>query len=371
MGEFVMVDEIASIPIPGGLNCAGGVNSGPGSEFTMDRFVAGPENVLAEVAVQSILNDQAGRFNPMLFHGSKGTGKSHLACGIAAQWRRTFRGRMVCVTAKEFAGELADAFEVNAVVEFRARYRECALLTLEAVELLSGRSAAQIELIQTLDALLHRGSQIILTASEPPARLNQLHPSLASRLGSGLVVSLVAPGVEARSVLLRHLAKRRHIALAEPAARILAEGICGTVPELWAAITELSEWEPVARRDGGAIDAESARHYIRRRAAAREPPLSAIAVQTARYFALRLADLRGPSRRRAVVTARDVAMYLARLLTSNSLDQIGKYFGGRDHATVLHGCRKTGSLLQSDPAVQQAVQRLGSKWESVPEGPPR
>lgn len=357
-----MVDEITNIPIPGIPNHHEGANSRAGAQFVLDRFFAGPENLLVEVAVRSVLNDQPGRFNPLFFHGSNGTGKSHLACGIAAQQRHRFRGGAVCVSAKQFARELADAFEVNAVPEFRTKYRDCSLFVLEDVEALSGRSAAQIELVHTFDALLDRGAQMILTASASPARLNQLLPTLASRLSQGLVVALAPPGVEARMVLLRHLAQLRHIELTESVGQILAEGLCGTVPDLFAAVGELASIAPL---DRGTIGAESAREFARRQSAVREPPLADIAVQTARYFGLRLADLRGPSRRRAVVTARDVAMYLARLLTNRSFDQIGEYFGGRDHTTVAHGCRKTGNLLKSDPAIDHAVQKLTEKWRTA------
>jgi len=356
-----MVDEIVTIPIRG-QDTPRNNGNGAAHPFTLDRFFAGPENALVEVAIESVLNERASRFNPLLLCGRPGTGKSHLACGMAAQWRRVFRSRVVCVTAREFARELADAFEVNAVVEFRKQYRECSLLTVEDLDKLAGRSAAQVELVYTLDALRDRGSQMVLTAAQPPARLNQLHPTLASRLSEGLVITLSPPGLEVRTNLLQHLARLRRVRMAEPVAHILAEGVTGTVPELFRAFSEL---ELAARLAGGAFDAESARAYLRHRSAAEEPPLSAIAVHTARYFALRLADLRGPSRRRAVVTARDVAMYLARSLTRNSLEQIGHYFGGRDHTTVLHGCRKTGILLKSDPTIQQAVERLGHKWKQA------
>lgn len=357
-----MMDEIATIPLSGIHRHSPGSNGAPASPFAPECFFAGPENALVEVAVRSVLDERTARFNPLVVCGPPGTGKSHLAWGIAAQWRSMFRTRVVCLSAKEFAGELADAFEVNAVVEFRLKYRECSLLVLEDLQTLAGRSTAQIELIHTLDALLDRGSQVLLTASDPPTRLSQLHPLLASRLGAGLVVTLSPPGVEVRTRLLRHWAGLRCIELSESVARILAGEVHGSVPELCAAFAEL---ESAARLNGVGIDAESARQYVRQRNAAAEPPLSAIAVQTARHFSLRLADLRGPSRRRAVVTARDVAMFLARRLTSHSLEQIGHYFGGRDHTTVLHGCRKTGNLLKTDPAVQRAIERLGSKWRNA------
>ena len=357
-----MIDEIARIPLSGRNDYLQGSQEEGLKRLATDCFYAGSENPLVEVAVQSVLNNRATRFNPLMFCGPPGTGKSHLACGLADQCRRSHRSRVICVSAKEFAHELADAFEVNAVVEFRVKYRECSLLVLEDIEKLAGRSASQVELIHMLDSLLERGSQVILTASEPPTRLEQIYPTLASRLGAGLVVVLVPPGLPVRSALLRHWAGRRHINLAEPVAQILAEGIQGTAPELMAAFEEL---EQTALLDGRVIDADSARSYLRRRSAEHEPPLSAIAVRTARYFSLRLGDLRGPSRRRAVVTARDVAMYLARSLTRNSLEQIGHYFGGRDHTTVLHGCRKTGNLVKTDPAVRQAIERLAGKWKGA------
>ena len=273
-----------------------------------------------------------------------------------------FRSRALCVTAKEFAAELADAFEVNAVVEFRKKYRECSLLTLDDIDSLAGRSAAQIELVYTLDALVDRGTQVVLTASVPPARLNQLHPTLVSRIGEGLAVGLAPPCVEVRTALWRRFAQLRQVELPEPVARILAEGVRGTVSDLQTAFAEL---EPAARLDRGHIDACWARKFIHSRSADRQPPLSAIATRTARHFTLHLADLRGPSRRRAIVTARNIAMYLARQLTDHSLDHIGTYFGGRDHTTVLHGCRKTENLLKSDPLTQQAIDRIRRKWDNA------
>ncbi|MDZ7618405.1 MAG: DnaA/Hda family protein [Patescibacteria group bacterium] len=362
-----MAGEIARIPLSGKTDYTDSGTKEAVLRFALDCYYVGSENPLVEVAVRSVLNDRAGRFNPLLFCGPPGTGKSHLACGMADQWRRVYRGRVVCVSAKTFARDLADAFEVNAVVEFRARYRECSLLALEDIERLSGRSAAQVEMIHTMDALLSAGTQIVLTASELPTRLDQLHPTLASRLIAGLVVRLAPPGPAVRATLLRHMAAARSIELSEPVAHILAEGVPGTVPDLMVVFDELEQ----AARLAGGIHADAVRAYLRARNAAREPQLSAIAVRTARYFSLRLGDLRGPSRRRAVVTARDVAMYLARSLTRNSLEQIGHYFGGRDHTTVLHGCRKTGDLLKTDPAVQQAIERVGSKWRGVGPGAQR
>ncbi len=353
-----MVDTIANIPLPGQRKCNFQGDLNPPPAFALDRFVAGPENALAELAVRSVLNNQGSRYNPLVLCGPQGTGKTHLACGMTVQWRRMFRTRVVCIPAREFAQELAEAFEVNSVLEFRTKYRECSLLTVDDVDRLSGRPAAQVELVHTLDALLERGSQVVLTASEPPTRLKQLHPPLASRLAAGLTVTLALPNPEVRATVLNYVAQTRQTELPAAVVKLLAERIDGTVPDLFQVFSDL---EALARRRNVAIDLPMAQGYLQRRAAGREPDLADIATSAARHFGLRLADLRGPARHRAVVTARDVAMYLARKLTRRSLENIGAYFGGRDHTTVLHGCRKVEGRLESDPVIRQAAEKLEKK----------
>ena len=172
---------------------------------------------------------------------------------------------------------------------------------------------------------------------------------------------LALPGPDTRLAILERWSNLREVQMAESILKLLAEGLAGTVPELLGAMLQL---EVPAREEGRPIDARQIREFLSQRDSTLRPKLRDIAALTARHFTLRLGDLRGSSRRRPVVTARDVAIYLCRQLTRESLSRIGEYFGGRDHTTVLHACRKTEELLQADPAIRQAIDRLLQKFPS-------
>ena len=357
-----MVDGVINIPLRGRpLVETTSADTEGGERAALDHFVAGPENRLAEVAVRGVLHGDSPSYNPVVIYGPAGTGKSHLAWGIAefrsrqlADQSATDR-RVVCVSARTFARELANAFEVHSVEEFRQKYRECDLLVLEDVGQLAGKAAAQEELVHTIDELIANDAQLVVTSAEHPTQLVRISPALRSRLIGGLTAQLSPPSRAVRAIVLRRLARLRRIELHTAAAAMLTKEISGTVPRL---IDALLEMEKPARLDGGVIDCDLAQAYLDNHAARRGPQIRQIAIQTARYFSLRLADLRGPSRQRNIVTARSVAMYLARTLNGANYQLIGQEFGGRDHTTVMHSYRKIKRMVKSDPAIQKAVEHL-------------
>jgi len=323
------------------------------------EFFAGPENCLIEPAVSGVLGRQPTPYNPLFLYGPSGTGKSHLARGLTATWKLNFpQSRVAYATAIDFAREMADAFETQSVEDFRSRYRGVSLAVFEDIGELATKPAAQEELIRTLDAVLERGGQVVVTASSAPQEIAGFSPSLQSRLSAGLCLPLALPGVDTRRAILRQWSNLRDVEMADTILDLLAEGLAGTVPELLGAMLQL---ELPASEKGHPINAHQIREFLSQRDSALRPKLRDIATLTARHFSLRLSDLRGPSRRRPVVAARDVAIHLCRQLTRESLSRIGEYFGGRDHTTVLHACRKTEELLQSDPAIRQAMDQLQRK----------
>jgi chromosomal replication initiator protein len=261
-------------------------------------------------------------------------------------------------TATDFAREFADAVDTQAVEEFRRRYRTPALLVVEDLGRLQAKPAAQQELQHTLDVLLQTGRRAVLTALRSPPELSGLAPTLRSRLIQGLTVPLAVPEGLTRRVLVRRLADCRGLPLPDEAVTLLADGLYGPVPKLSAALMQL---QASADLEACPIDAERIRAFLARQRRLAAPRLQQIAATTARYFCVRVADLRSPSRRQTIVTARGVAMYLARLLTDESFRQIGQYFGGRDHTTILHGYRKTEQLLKTEPLIQKAVGELQEK----------
>ena len=357
-----MAQGVVTIPLTGQPLAADAAQDGHRGPTSFE-FFAGPENSLIEAAVCGVLGRQPTPYNPLVLYGRSGTGKSHLARGLAATWKENFpQSRVAYATASDFAREMCDAFEAQSVEDFRSLYRGANLVVFENVGELEGKPAAQEELIRTIDAVIQQGGQVVVTASCPPQEIAGFPPALQSRLSAGLCVPLALPGPDTRLAILERWSKSREVEMADSILKLLAEGLAGTVPELLGAMLQL---EIPARDKGRPVDAHQVRDFLLRRDSALRPKLRDIAGLTARHFTLRLADLRGASRRRPVVTARDVAMYLCRQLTRDSLSRIGEFFGGRDHTTVLHACRKTEERLQSDPAIRQAIDHLQRKLSAA------
>ena len=207
-----------------------------------------------------------------MLHGPSGTGKSHLARGLLAAWRDHFPGQtVVYTTAIDFARELADAMETQAIVDLRNRYRTAGLLVFEDVGRLGDKAAAQAELIHTLDAVMPEGGQVVVTAPLPPPELRGPLPALQSRLLAGLSVSLSPPGARTRLAILQQLAALREIELPEPVAQALADGLNGTVPELLGALVQL---EVPARMNDVPIDSAAVRRYLADRNKRCQPQLT-------------------------------------------------------------------------------------------------
>jgi chromosomal replication initiator protein len=356
-----MVDATLDIPLPGkAMSYPIGGKEEAAFPTKLDNFVAGPENRLVEAVIHAVLEGQPHDYNPIFLYGPSGTGKSHLAQGLAAAWKaRHRRAHVHCTTAVDFARELAEAIESQGVEEFRVKYRQAALAVFEDLgELGQKRSeklSAQEELIFTLDALVRRESWVIVTCSKSPAELHDILPALQSRLLAGLTVPIAPPEVETRLTILERVARERRIPLPKSAAQTLAEGFYGTVPELLGALTQL---EVPARRDGKALDLRTIRHFLDEKKRAGVPEIPQIVATVAKHFGLKLSELRSPSRRRAVVNARAAAIHLARKITRASLEQIGRYFGGRDHTTMMYSCRKMEDSLRDDPAFRQEIEQL-------------
>lgn len=349
-------DGVRSIPLLGRpLGTPDGSRRESGGAV-LPEFIIGPENRLVGTAVESVLEQTVLSYSPLVLYGPSGCGKSHLATGLVAAWTATSRRRTaLCLTALDFARELHDALETQTLDDFRERWRRTSLFVVEDVGLLVEKPAAQRELVLTLDACEEEGQLVVVTASAAPAQLPGLIPALTSRLSAGLLVPLARPGRDARLEIVRRLAELRSLRWQEALMEVFAEGLEGTVPELFGALVQL---ELSARVEGEVVDAERIRRYLAERNGLQALSIGEIARATAGHFALKVADLRSPSRRRAVVTARGVAMYLARTLTGMSYQQIGRYFGGRDHTTVSYGCLTTEKLLETEPAIRESVELL-------------
>ena len=336
-----MVNGVTTIDLPG---CDADV----GEPFLepASAFVAGTENRLAVVALERLLHterlaDDASWCNPLVLTGPTGVGKSHLARGIARHWTRLFGEDAVgYFTAIDFARQLHAARSNGELALFREQVAGLRLLVVENLQQLPRRTFVERELRDTLDTLIETGCIVVLTARD----FSPLDAGLRDRLAGAMTVLLSRPGVAARRKILEQAAVSRGISLAEEQLQGLAQRTEGPVPLLKRALAELDLQSTT--------DQEVA-------AATREPvTLKQIVAVAARYYSLTQAALLSSARRKSLVHARRVIVYLARLLTDLSYAQIGQGLGRRDHSTIMHAQRSIQDLVATDATTQRDLEEL-------------
>jgi len=336
--------------------------------INLRQYIGGEENLMVRAAMDSSRQGTAA-YNPIVFFGPSGTGKSLLAQGLATRWQQQNRGaKLLAITGAEFAHEYRNAVQTDSLNDLRKKYRSLELLVIDNLDETAGKTGAQTELTQTLNALFESDRRVIATLKLAPIEDGRLMPSLASRLSGGLTVPLCPPGLPARRLILQRLGELHSIDLSDTVVDLIADFLPKaaahppTVPQLNSTILQLDNF---AKKDAQPIDEHLARRCLASRHVCPRLDLQSVIKKVSKYFNLKAADLKGPTRRQHVVRARGVAILLARQLTDKSLEQLGRHFGNRDHTTVLHACRKTESLIQSDPAIRRAVDELTLQLSTV------
>lgn len=325
-------------------------------------FLYGPENagVAALLGELSPLAESLG--NPIVVAGPPGTGKTHLARGIAAAWfeRGAEKGSVLLFTGQEFLAESRTALERNQLVAWQTRVRGARLFILDDLQQLAGQTTGLLELRATIDELLANGAQVLITTRLEPEHLPNLSPAFVARLQSGLSLALQPPGTLVRTELWLRYAAAQQIDLTPAVAESLASALKLTAGEIWQLADELAVAIDAGRetRATRMIRAEQAKQALARQRPGVKPNIRTMTNLAARYFGIKVPELLGPTRRRTVVTARNLVIYMARQLGQISLEQLGRHFGGRDHTTVLHGYRVIEERLQTDPQLRQAHDEL-------------
>ncbi len=331
-------------------------NLSAGAVHSNGDFFLGPENRLAGQAIEWLLKGDGHCYSPLVLFGQPGTGKSRLAQAAAASCADA-----VCTSGADFACELAEALELKTVANFRAKYRTASLLVIEDLEQLLGHRAALAELRNTLDEFEAREAMVVITSRLPPKEMARLPKSIRSRASGGLVVTVSPPGVATRQAILEQLAAARGLSLGSDAAKLLAERLNVTAAELNGALLEIEVTQLVrlSRSDKTVlVTLEHVKKSLTARRHKSGPTLPQITRQVAKYYGVNAAALLSSSRRRQAVLARNVAIYLGRKLTGQSLQSLGRHFGGRDHTTVLHGYRSIDERIPHDASLQAAISTL-------------
>src|SRR5262245_9869180 len=325
---------------------------------TFTHWIETPENRPALLAIQRVTECVCSQrrkreVNPVFLHGPSGTGKTHLVSALVAEATARRPDLVATVLA---AGDLALAYQADADGQpstVLASAREADLLIVEDLQHLPAQ-AAEV-LVQLVNARLARQQQMVFTAAKGPGQLVQFPARLTSRLAAGLVVGLLPLLPPSRRAFLQDRAKARELRLTDDVLDWLAANTGGSVRQLEGTLSRL---ETLARLHGRPPELDAVRDALRTDADAHRPTVERIAQRVGRHFQLDPRQLQARGRSRNVLLPRQVGMYLARQLTSLSLQQIGAYFGGRDHSTVLHACRKVEQALHGDPSLSGLVRQL-------------
>ncbi len=326
--------------------------------YTFDTFVVGSNNRLAHAASVAVGDRPGGRYNPLFIYSGVGLGKTHLMHAIAHRCRQNGY-KAVYVSCEMFTNELVTAIRTNTQEQFRAKYRTSDVLLVDDVQFLAGKPSTQEELFHTFNALHEAGKQVVLACDRPPKAMATLENRLRSRFEWGLITDIQAPDLETRLAILGAKCASHGAVLSNVLLERIAGLVTNNIRELEGALTKVLAH---ANLSGVHLTAERIEAIL-----ADMVPLKAqmspdeVLVLVARYFELSLDDLISPSRKREIVQARQVTMYLLRSELQLSFANIGALFGGRDHATVMHSVEKIERLVQSDDAVQSAVESLRSR----------
>ncbi len=333
-------------------------------QYTFDTFIIGPSNSFPHAASMAVAQSPGRAYNPLFLYGGTGLGKTHLMQAIGHHVQMTNKQSVCYLSCETFTNEYIDALQRKLLVQFRKKYRNVDLLLLDDVQFLGGKERMQEEFFHTFNALHHASKQIVLTCDRPASEIPGLEHRLVSRFEWGLVTQLEQPDVETRIAILRRKQEAMKIQLPAEVINYLAENVRSNIRRLEGALVRAVSYASLTGRE---LDVKVVEHLLRDTLdQEKDAVLTVEEIQkvVADYFDIRMADMTSNRRPQHIAFPRQVAMYLCREMTRQSLPTIGAAFS-RNHATVLHACRLVGEKLKGDGAFRQNMvvlqQRLSKR----------
>ncbi len=326
--------------------------------YTFENFVEGKSNQLARAAASQVADNPGTAYNPLFLYGGTGLGKTHLlhAVGNAIKERNP-DAKVVYMHSERFVQDMVKALQTNAIEEFKRYYRSVDALLIDDIQFFANKERSQEEFFHTFNALLEGNQQIILTSDRYPKEIDGVEDRLKSRFGWGLTVAIEPPELETRVAILMRKAEESKIHLPDEVAFFIAKRLRSNVRELEGALNRVIA---NANFTGRAINIDFVREALRDLLALQEKLVTIDNIQktVAEYYKIKVADLLSKRRSRSVARPRQLAMALAKELTNHSLPEIGDAFGGRDHTTVLHACRKIAELREESHDIKEDYSNL-------------
>jgi chromosomal replication initiator protein len=326
---------------------------------TFSNFVVGSGNQMAHAASIAIANAPGKAYNPLFLYGPTGLGKTHLMHAVAHHiFAKNKKARIVYTSTEKFTNEFIQAIQLNAMTKFRKKYRNIDVFLLDDAHFLSGKERIQEEFFHTFNELFETQKQIFLCSDRPAAEISKLESRLVSRFQWGLVTDIQPPDLETRIAILAKKAQDLNIKLESNVLNYLAEHVSTNVRRLEGALTRVASYMELTKSK---VDLQVLKTFMKDLFQEETMSCTTIDViqhRVAEFYALKTADLLGKRRPANIAMARQIAMYLSRALTTQSLVDIGLAFGGRDHGTVIHACKSVENMMEQDEVIRRNVEHL-------------
>jgi chromosomal replication initiator protein len=327
-------------------------------KYIFENFVVGQNNNLAHAAAVAVAESPGNAYNPLFIYGGVGLGKTHLMHAVGHSVAQRFPEKKIeYVSTETFTNELINAIREDRMTEFRDRYRSVDLLLVDDIQFIAGKERTQEEFFHTFNALYEARKQIILSSDRPPKDILTLEARLRSRFEWGLITDIQPPDLETRVAILKMNSEYRNMRIPEEVLEYIAKQITSNIRELEGALMRVIAY---ASLNGVQLSKAVAVKALSDVFAASEAGLTPeeILKAVAEHYNLKLEEIRGAGRRKEVVIPRQIAMYLIREMTHASLPEIGQFFDGRDHTTVLYAIQKIQESLDTDSSLQQAIKSI-------------
>ncbi|PVH28496.1 chromosomal replication initiator protein DnaA [Pararhodobacter oceanensis] len=339
------------------------------ARFTFDNFVVGKPNALAHAAARRVAEGGEVTFNPLFLYGGVGLGKTHLMHAIAHELKiRQPGARVLYLSAEQFMYRFVQALRERQIMDFKSLFRSVDILMVDDVQFIAGKESTQEEFFHTFNALVDQRKQIVISADRAPGEIKGLEERIKSRLSSGLVVDLHPTDYELRLGILQQKVELNNVTYGDVhigtgVLEFLAHRITTNVRVLEGALTRLFALASLVGREVTLDLAQDCLADILR-SSDRKVTVEEIQRKVAEHYNIRLSDMIGPKRVRQIARPRQIAMYLSKQMTTRSLPDIGRRFGGRDHTTIMHGVRKVEELRTNDPQLSEDLDLLRRLLES-------
>ncbi len=327
-------------------------------KYTFESFVVGPSNQFAQAAARSVSEATGKTYNPLFIYGGVGLGKTHLISAVGhAVIDRNPNLTVLYVSSEQFTNEVVSAIRHDRMGEFKEKYRNLDVLLLDDIQFIANKTATQEEFFHTFNALYERQRQIVVSSDRPPKEITAVTDRLRSRFSMGLIADIQPPEIETKIAILLKKADRERITIPDEVAYYLASKIKSNIRELEGCLIRLGAQ---ASLTGRPIDREMAKTILRDLIEEDEKPITGENIQkiVCDYFGLKLTDIKAKKRTKEVTLPRQIAMYIIKQLTDMSLSDIGKGFGGKDHATVIYACKQIEEKRAKDEAFNRMIENL-------------